>query len=406
MNTMRQVEGSFHVMGLCSDGGVHAHSDHLIATANLLAETGKKIFLHLFTDGRDTPPSSALEYVTQVINNCQHSNIEIASICGRYFAMDRDKRWERVEKAYQAIASANAPRFASPLAAITASYQAGKTDEFIEPTIGQNYQGMKDGDGLFMVNFRADRARELLEALLLPNFSGFSRQKKINFATTAGMTEYAENLTPFMPALFPQEIPQQTLGEVIAKQNMKQLRIAETEKYAHVTFFLNGGLETVFSGEERILVPSPNVATYDSAPSMSAQEVTQKLVDAIQAKTYQLIVVNFANGDMVGHTGSFPAAVKAVEALDVALGQLEQATKAAGMAMLITADHGNCEEMYDVANNTEHTQHTTNTVPFIAIHVDHGTKVHSGGLSDIAPTVLHIMGIEQPKEMTGRSLLY
>jgi 2,3-bisphosphoglycerate-independent phosphoglycerate mutase len=404
----KQGSGVAHVMGLFSDGGVHSHMSHIIAIAKILAKEGLKVKLHLFLDGRDTPPQSALNYL-EALNKAISviTNIKIATISGRYYAMDRDKRWERVQKAYDVLTQVT-PSRKTAIWAVKQSYSGNINDEFVLPVAIDNYQGMSDGDGLFMCNFRADRAREILTALLDPDFGDFPRNKTINFSATLGMVEYSSRLAKFIPALFPPEALTKILGEIIADAGLKQLRIAETEKYAHVTFFFNGGREQEFAGEERILVPSPKVATYDEKPEMSAYEVTDKLVAAIESDKFDFIVVNYANTDMVGHTGDIQAAIKAVEAVDICLGKVIEATMNKGGAMIITADHGNAEQMFDESTGQPHTAHTLNLVPVIIIS-EHlrgkEIKIADGKLGDIAPTVLQLLGFKQPIEMTGKSLL-
>jgi 2,3-bisphosphoglycerate-independent phosphoglycerate mutase len=405
---LKNSGGTLHLMGLLSDGGVHSHQDHMAAVARIAGEAGVRVAIHAFLDGRDTPPKSAAGFAAAFDKAIAGApNVMWATLGGRYYAMDRDKRWERVALAYQTIVMADGPRASDAQAAIAASYADGKTDEFVLPTALGAFNGIKDGDGLFFANFRADRAREILTALLDPAFDGFARPALPKFAATLGMVAYSDALNPFIGALFlPVRYPN-TLGEVVARAGRTQLRIAETEKYAHVTFFLNGGEETVFEGEDRILAPSPKVATYDLKPEMSAPEVTDKLVEAIGSGKYDLIVVNYANGDMVGHTGILPAAVKAAETIDAALARLEVAVNAAGGVMLITADHGNLEEMQDPATGQPHTQHTTGPVPIVAIGpAARGIALSDGRLADIAPTVLHFMGLKQPAEMTGRVLAH
>jgi 2,3-bisphosphoglycerate-independent phosphoglycerate mutase len=320
--------------------------------------------------------------------------------------MDRDKRWDRVERAYRALAAAEGERAASARQAVDAAYGRGESDEFVAPTAIDGYAGMADGDGLVMGNFRADRVRQILTALLDPDFAGFERPRTVRFAAALGMTEYATALNAFLAALFPPERLDQLLGQVLAGRGLAQLRIAETEKYAHVTFFFNGGIEEPFKGEDRILIPSPRVATYDLKPEMSAREVTDALVAAIESGKYDFILVNYANGDMVGHTGNFDAAVKAVEAVDECLGRLESAVSKASGVLLITADHGNAELMRDYERNQPHTAHTVNTVPLVLVNAPPWVRrVRDGKLADIAPTVLELMGLEKPDGMTGASLL-
>ncbi|MEK7820034.1 MAG: 2,3-bisphosphoglycerate-independent phosphoglycerate mutase [Pseudomonadota bacterium] len=404
---LKESGGTCHLMGLMSPGGVHAHQDHMAALARIVAGAGVPVAVHVFLDGRDTPPKSALDFLARFEAAMQGvAGAGVVTVSGRYYAMDRDKRWDRVEKAFRAMTEAQGERAPTARAAVEAAYRRGESDEFVLPTAVGGYAGMKDGDGLLMANFRADRAREILAALADPGFTGFARARAIAFAARVGMTEYSAELNSLFPALFPAEALTHILGEVIANAGLRQLRIAETEKYAHVTFFLNGGRETEFPGEERILVPSPKVATYDLQPEMSADEVTDKLIAAIASGRFDLIVVNYANGDMVGHTGILAAAVKAAETIDRCLGRLERAVVEAGGAMLITADHGNCEQMSDPEAGQAHTAHTLNRVPAILVNGPAEARaLRDGRLADVAPTLLALMGIPQPGEMTGRSLL-
>jgi len=386
---------------------VHSHQDQMAALAKIVAGAGVKVAVHAFLDGRDTPPRSAPEYLGQFrAAIASAAKAGIATVTGRYYAMDRDKRWERVELAYDALVDAAATRAADPVAAVLASHQAGVTDEFVKPVAISDYAGMRDGDGLLMANFRADRAREILAALLDPAFDGFARQRSVRFAAALGTVEYSSALNRLLGVLFPASRLSNGLGEIASKAGMTQLRIAETEKYAHVTFFFNGGEEAVFPGEERILVPSPKVATYDLKPEMSAFEVTDRLVDAIRSGRFDLIVVNYANTDMVGHTGDLAAAIKAVETVDQCLGRLETALKEVGGTMLVTADHGNAELMYDPATGQPHTAHTMNLVPAILVNGPAAVRrLNDGRLADVAPTLIELMGLPRPAEMTGRSLL-
>ncbi len=397
--------GAAHLMGLLSPGGVHSHQDHIAALANILSANGIVVHIHAFLDGRDTPPKSALEFVEKFEADLDAPSLaKIATVTGRYYAMDRDKRWDRVEQAYSAITAAHADNRAdSATDAVNQAYGRQENDEFTKATIIGDYTGMKASDGLLMANFRADRAREILTALLDPAFDGFDRAVVPTFAATLGMVEYSTALSEFHPILFPSLDIKNSLGEVLAANSVPQLRIAETEKYAHVTFFFNGGIEPVFEGEDRILVPSPDVATYDLKPEMSAPEVTDKLVEAIKSGKYGAIIVNFANPDMVGHTGVMSAAIKAVETIDTCLARLEEAVTQAGAAMLVTADHGNVEMMMDHSTGQPHTAHTSLDVPVII--VNHQITLQDGSLSDVAPTMLNIMGLKQPTEMTGHSLL-
>jgi 2,3-bisphosphoglycerate-independent phosphoglycerate mutase len=404
---LKQSGAALHLMGLASPGGVHAHQDHLVFLANLVAGQGVPVWIHAFLDGRDMPPRSALECLDHIEAGLKPGlPIHFATVTGRFYAMDRDKRWERVTLAYDAMVDARGEAAATPKQAVDKAYAAKLDDEFVLPTVIDGYAGIKDGDGLLMFNYRSDRAREILTALLDPRFDGFNRNRVVTFATAIGMVEYSAALNPFLKTLFPPEIIRMGLGETVSRAGLKQLRIAETEKYAHVTFFFNGGEERVFDGEERILVPSPKVKTYDMKPEMSAPEVTDKLVEAIGSGKFDMIVVNYANTDMVGHTGDLGAATRAVEAVDGCLGRLTQAIQAAGGVMFVTADHGNAEQMYDEQSHQKHTQHTLNRVP--ALLFNGPASIHSlsdGKLADVAPTLLALMGVPQPAEMTGASLL-
>jgi 2,3-bisphosphoglycerate-independent phosphoglycerate mutase len=332
------------------------------------------------------------------------SSVAIATVCGRYYAMDRDKRWDRVAKAYRAMVEAQGPRFASAQAVIAGAYAQGVDDEFIMPAVVSDYQGMRDGDGLLCFNFRADRVQQILTALLDAGFAGFARERVVRFGAALGMMPYSDKLDPLMQAIFPRERLANVLGEVVAGAGRTQLRTAETEKYAHVTYFLNGGEETRYPGEDRLMVASPKVATYDLQPEMSAPELTDKAVAAIDSGKYDLIVLNYANPDMVGHTGDLSAAIKAVETVDRGLHRLAQAIDNAGGVLVVTADHGNCETMRDPETGAPHTSHTTNPVPFVIMGAGKA-KVVQGRLADIAPTLLELMGIPKPPQMTGISLL-
>ncbi len=399
-------KGAVHLMGLLSPGGVHSHQDHMAALVKVLAGAHVPVFVHAFLDGRDTPPKSARGFVEKFLGDIDGiAGVRMATVSGRYYAMDRDKRWDRVQKAYDAMVDASAPRHTDIFAALDASYGENVTDEFVIPAVLGDYAGMGDGDALLFANFRADRAREISLSLLDPGFDGFARNRVIKFSAAAGLTEYSEELAKLMAAVFPPEDVRETLGEVMAEHGLKQLRIAETEKYAHVTFFLNGGREEPFAGEDRILVPSPKVATYDHKPEMSAYQVTDKLEDAIASGKYDLIVANYANPDMVGHTGIMKAAVEAVDTIDVCLGRLRIAIEKAGGVMLLTADHGNVELMKDPVTGEPHTAHTLFDVPILAINAPKGTQLENGRLCDVAPTMLALMGLQQPQPMTGHSLL-
>ncbi len=395
--------GTCHLLGLASPGGVHSHQDHAAALATLLSKIGIPSIMHAFTDGRDTPPRSARDDIERLIAALPPS-VPIATVCGRYYAMDRDRHWERVVRAYDAIADAKGPRFPSAVAVIADAYAHDLGDEFVLPAVVAGYHGIQDGDGLLCFNFRPDRVREILAALVDPAFSGFARQRTIRLAIAVGMSEYSSQLNSVMQAIFPPQELRNVLGQVVSDAGRAQLRIAETEKYAHVTYFLNGGEETPYPGEDRVMVPSPRVATYDLQPEMSAQRLTQKVVDAIGSGKYDMIVVNYANPDMVGHTGKLGAAVKAVEAVDAGLGRLVQAVEEADGALLVTADHGNCELMRDPVTSGPHTSHTTNPVPVLLMGGG-DAGLSSGRLADVAPTLLDLMGLRKPLEMTGESLL-
>ena len=399
---LKQSGGTCHLMGLVSPGGVHSHQDHAIAVARALAQAGVPMLVHAFTDGRDTPPRSGGECIRHLQAGLP-AGVRIATVSGRYYAMDRDRRWDRVSKAYLAVADGQGANFADAPSAVGHAYGENITDEFIVPAVIGGYRGMRDGDGILCFNFRADRVRELLGALLDPAFDGFERPRTLKLAAAVGMTHYSDALAPFLGVLFPPQTMENLLGQVVSRAGRTQLRMAETEKYPHVTYFLNGGEETANPGEDRIMVPSPKVATYDLQPEMSAFELCDKAVAQIDAGKYDLIVLNFANPDMVGHTGSLPAAIKAVETVDTTLGRIVDAIGRQHGALLVTADHGNCELMRDPVTGGPHTAHTTNPVPVLLVGGD-AKALHNGRLADIAPTLLHLMGLAQPAEMTGTPL--
>jgi len=376
-----------------------------MALAAIIAKQGIPVAVHAFLDGRDTPPKSAETYLTTFLNFIRNQRgITLATIGGRYYGMDRDKRWDRVEKAYEAIVE-GIPNAEDPIAYLHQSYEQGVTDEFVIPTAIGSYAGINEGDGLLMGNFRSDRARQILTALLDPTFTEFERSRVPSFAAALGVTEYSETLNSWMETLFPPTSLPHVLGQIVSEAGLKQLRIAETEKYAHVTFFFNGGREEVFPGEDRVLIPSPKVATYDLKPEMSAFELTDSLVQAIESKKYSLIVVNYANLDMVGHTGDFEATRKAAQAIDICLGRINEAVTKTNACLIITADHGNAEKMFDEEHHSPHTAHTLNPVPFLVLGGPEKTYLHSGNLSDIAPTILEILNLPTPIDMTGKSLL-
>jgi 2,3-bisphosphoglycerate-independent phosphoglycerate mutase len=406
VEALRASGGTCHLLGLVSPGGVHSHQNHAAALARVLAKAGVSVAIHAFTDGRDTPPEAAPGYLAALEADIAGlPGVRIATVTGRYFAMDRDHRWDRVSQAWRAMVLAEGAQAADAAGAVTAAQAQKITDEFVPATVIGDYAGMRDGDGLLCFNFRADRVREILDALADPDFTGFERPRTPRFAAAAGMAEYSSELNKLLGVLFPQQAMQDLLAEVVSRAGLRQLHAAETEKYPHVTFFLNGGIEPPFPGEDRIMVPSPKVATYDLQPEMSAPELCDKVVAAIGTGTYDLVVLNFANPDMVGHTGSLPAAIKAVETVDAALGRIAEAVRAAGGALLVTADHGNCELMKDPETGGPHTAHTTNPVPVLLMGGPPGATLANGRLADVAPTLLALMHQPQPAAMTGVSLL-
>jgi len=411
MESAKKNGANIHLMGLLSDGGVHSRLDHIFALFDLVKSQGiTNVFFHAFLDGRDTPPSSALQYVKQLEAYLAQIGIgKIATITGRYYAMDRDKRWERVQKAYEALVEGEGIRKYSAVEAIQQSYENNRTDEFMIPTVlidpvtNTTIASIRNNDAVIFCNFRSDRARELTRALTDPEFSGFKRHFVPKLSTFVCLTTYDETLE--LPVAFGPTRLTHILGEVLSTRGVRQLRIAETEKYAHVTFFFNGGEEPPFPLEDRVLVPSPrDVSTYDKKPEMSARQITDKLVEHINSHEYGFILVNYANPDMVGHTGIIDAAINAVEVIDECLGRVLSAAREEGMQVLITADHGNIEMVSDLSTGQPHTAHTTNPVPFIVDQKKLKLR-HSGILADVAPTVLDIMGIDIPPEMTGKSLL-
>ena len=411
LNRLKQQDKALHVLGLLSDGGVHSHQKHIHAMLDMAAKHGlNKVYVHVFTDGRDTPPISAMPFVEALENKCTALGVgKIASISGRFYGMDRDKRWPRVETAYKMLTEGVGEFSAeSALDGLKDAYARGENDEFVKATVihkaGETPVHIEDGDVVVFMNFRSDRARQLTHALLAEEFDGFHRRHVPKLAGYYTLTMYDKKETK-ATALFPPQEVRNTFGEYVSALGLTQLRIAETEKYPHVTFFFNGGEEKVFAGEDRILVPSPQVETYDLQPEMSAYEVTEKLEAAILSKKYDAIICNYANGDMVGHTGSLQAAIAAVETLDVCIGRIVNAMQSIGGEVIITADHGNAELMYDAENQQPHTQHTTNVVPLIYIGRS-ATITPGGALSDLAPSLLHMMGVAQPSEMTGKNLLH
>ena len=406
MDRARDTGRSLHFMGLLSDGGVHSHMEHLFGLLEMAKREGvKDVYVHAFLDGRDTPPKSAGPYLEALEAACRRIGVgRIADVSGRYYAMDRDKRWDRIRKAYDAMTGRDALSAPSASEGLKRAYAAGQTDEFVVPyTIAGVPGAVRAGDSLICFNFRPDRAREITSAFAEPSFKEFETDPGARPVHVVAMTQYEASLP--VPVAFAPEDIRDTLGEVVSRAGLHQLHIAETEKYAHVTFFFNGGREEPYAGEERILVPSPKVATYDLQPEMSAYTVTEKLEEALRRDLYDLIILNFANPDMVGHTGVLAAAIAAMEAVDTCAGRLVGAVLAKGGAVCITADHGNLEEMIDPATGGPMTAHTTNPVPILVAGADEGVSVRSGGLSDIAPTLLDLMGLPEPDAMTGRTLL-
>ncbi len=405
IEALRASGGTCHLMGLLSDGGVHAHQNHAIALADILALAQIPTVVHAFMDGRDTAPRSGQAFLREFQSRLPFQ-IHIATVSGRYYAMDRDKRWERVSRAYLAIAEADAPAFADAPSVVDDAYARNVTDEFVVPAVIGGYRGMSDGDAVLCFNFRADRARELLTAFVDPSFDGFERPRVLKLAAAIGMTRYSDHLAPFMTALFAPQTMDNLLGETVSRAGLTQMRLAETEKYPHVTYFLNGGKEAPNPGEDRTMAPSPKVATYDLQPEMSAEELTGYALEAIHGGKHDLLILNFANPDMVGHTGNLQAAIKAVEFVDGCLGRIADAIAERHGALLVTADHGNCEMMRNPETGAPHTAHTTNPVPVLLMRTP--TSPHAplrdGRLADIAPTLLALLGVRHPAEMTGEAL--
>lgn len=404
MKNAKENGKALHFMGLLSDGGVHSHNSHLYALLEMAKRMGlEKVFVHCFMDGRDVPPSSGKDYVADLLKKLDEIGVgKVATVMGRYYAMDRDNRWERVEKAYAAMVYGEGEQADCPLCAMQNSYDKEVTDEFVVPTVIKGAEPISEGDSVIFYNFRPDRAREITRTLVDPDFTGFERKKGFFPLTYVCMTQYDATM-PNVDVAYKPESLVNTFGEYISNKGLTQLRIAETEKYAHVTFFFNGGVEKQYPGEDRILVKSPAVATYDLQPEMSAYEVTDKMVEAVKSGKYDALILNYANCDMVGHTGVFEAAVKAVEAVDTCVGRVVEAVKEMGGCVLLTADHGNADRMVD-EDGTPFTAHTTNPVPFCVIN--HPCELREGGrLADIAPTMLKILDLPQPAEMTGESII-
>ncbi len=400
---VKDAGGTAHLMGLVSDGGVHGHLTHIIAAIRAITDAGVPVVLHAITDGRDVAPKSAFTYFEELEDALPESAV-IGTVTGRYYAMDRDNRWERVKEAYDAMVHAKGGRSPNAHTAVDTAYQREESDEFITATVLNDYNGMKDGDGVFCLNFRADRAREILRAIGEPGFDPFDIGTRPKLSAMLGMVEYSDDHNAYMTTVFPSRDIVNTLGEWVSKQGLTQFHLAETEKYPHVTFFLNGGKEQPENGEDRYMAQSPKVATYDLQPEMSSAEVTDHFVKAIE-DGYDLIVTNYANPDMVGHTGDLKAAIKACEAVDQGLGQVVAAIEKSGGAMIVTADHGNCETMIDPVTGGPHTAHTLNLVPVILVGGPEGAQLRDGRLADLAPTLLELMGLPKPPEMTGESLI-
>ena len=400
---LKKSGGCAHLFGLVSDGGVHGHITHIKAAVNAIAEAGVPVALHAVTDGRDVPPKSANAFIAE-LERALPERAVIATVSGRYFAMDRDHRWERVSKAFSAIIGGQGEQYSSSAECVQHAYSRGETDEFLNPSAVFGYTGVRDGDGFFCLNFRADRVREILAAIGQPDFDRFDTGNRPKLAAMLGMVDYSSEHDAFMTTCYAKQRITNTLGAWVANRGLRQFRLAETEKYPHVTYFFNGGQEAPEVGEDRFMAKSPNVATYDLQPEMSAPEVTDNLIQAIE-NTYDLIIVNFANPDMVGHTGNLGAAIKACQTVDICLGRALGALNTAGGAMIVTADHGNCEVMTDPLTGGPHTAHTTNLVPILVVGAPDGCELRTGRLSDIAPTLLDLMEIPKPPEMTGKSLL-
>ena len=402
---VKKNKGKIHLIGLCSSGGVHSHQDHIVAALKTIRDNGLKISLHMILDGRDSPPKSALDCLKEFQKVSKDLNF-ISTISGRYYAMDRDQRWERTELFFNCLIGQEGKVFDCPKEFILSQYQLGVTDEFVKPAMFKGYEGVKMGkDGIIFMNFRADRIRQIAASLCDPEFNYFLVKRRPKFSIAASLVSYSDSLSKRILNLFPKIKTKNTLGDIISINGKKQLRLAETEKYAHVTYFFNCGEEKPFKGEDRILVKSPNVATYDLQPQMAIEKVTKKLVKAIEGKKYDFILVNFANPDMVGHTGKIDAAIKACEVVDKAVGDLMQVIKRNHGILLLVADHGNCEEMIDLETKQPHTAHTLNLVPVILFREKKTDALRDGKLADIAPTVLDLIGLEKPIEMSGTSLL-
>ncbi|MDC0349202.1 2,3-bisphosphoglycerate-independent phosphoglycerate mutase [Alphaproteobacteria bacterium] len=407
IQTLKKSGKACHLMGLFSSGGVHSHKDHMIALIEILATQDIPVWLHLFLDGRDTAPQSAdeeIQLLTPLLK--KHPSVKIATLMGRFYAMDRDNRWDRTKQAYNSLVSGHGTQTKDPVTSIKNFYKEKITDEFIPPLVANEYKGIEKDDALLMANFRADRVRQILAALTEKTFREFSRKDVPHFSHKIGMKDYSKNLKKNMEALFPPIFLKNTLGEVLSQKGLKQLRIAETEKYAHVTFFFNGGSEEVLPGEKRALIPSPKVKTYDLKPEMSADKLTKTVIESLRKDQCDVVIMNYANTDMVGHTGKLSPTIKAVEKVDQCLSLIEEVVLEKEGCLLVTADHGNAESMENPKTHQAHTAHTTNRVPFVCV-TSHPYKIcrKEGSLEDIAPTILNLLNIPCPKEMTGTPLL-
>ena len=403
-------KGVAHIIALISDGGVHSKDEHILKISQSLAKRKIEVLIHAFTDGRDTLPNSALDNLVS-FNDKLPNGVKIASVMGRYYPMDRDNRWERTFIAWETLMLGKAKHcYKNVKLLIQEAYSRGETDEFISPSlVGEDkikkFEGMNNGDGLLIGNFRSDRVRQIISSLIDRDFEKFKREKFINFSARIGMVPYSDKIDKMLPSLFPKHKIKNSLGELVSNSGLRQLRIAETEKYPHVTFFFNGGNETAFQGEKRILIPSPKVATYDLRPEMSANEIKNSIIENINSKQFDIIIANFANPDMVGHSGNYEATIKAVEFVDKCIGSILNAVNNNNGILILTSDHGNSEVMWDEKQSSKHTAHTYNPVPFILVNGEPNIKLRNGKLSDIAPTILDLLKINKPKEIEGKSLI-
>ena len=410
VNDVSLGNGTTHILGLVSNGGVHSKDNHILELANILVRKNIKVIIHAFTDGRDVLPNSALSSLVK-FNSKLPKGASIGSVMGRFFSMDRDNRWDRTLIAWKTLVLGEANYYSTNIKGlIQDAYNRGETDEFISPTIikknEENYfKGIKNGDGLIIANFRSDRVRQIINSLTDKNFNNFVRSKTIDYSSLLGMVPYSYEIDKLMPSLFPKNNIKNSLGEILSNSGLKQLRIAETEKYPHVTFFFNGGDEKVFNGEERILISSPKVETYDLTPKMSASEITDEIIKSINNKNFDIIIANFANPDMVGHSGNYESTLQAVEYVDECVGKIFKASNKKNNILILTSDHGNSETMWDEDQKSKHTAHTNNLVPFILVNGGDDIKLNKGKLSDIAPTIIELLNIDKPKEIEGNSLI-